>query len=203
MGIRTFVALPLGEGLRARLAEVQQALERQGAFPGYRWLPAGSIHLTLRFLGDTDESRLPAIEEALRRAASGRAAFRMALVQVGCFPNPVRPRVVWLGPAAGDAGVWALMELQGAVERELAPLGFPPEERPFRAHLTVGRPRGEARRLDRIRVEGAFREAERLLAPSPPLLEADRLMFIQSELSRAGARYTPLAAVPLGDVAGG
>ena len=134
--IRTFMAIELPQPVRQVLGEVSQKLAAQVAKGGVRWVQPDRIHLTVRFLGDTAVSQLPTIAANLDAAMQRHAAFSLRLARVGCFPNARRPRVIWVG-LEGD--VAALLKLKKDVDGALRPLGWEVEERPFQAHLTLGR----------------------------------------------------------------
>jgi 2'-5' RNA ligase len=134
-----------------------------------------------------EASRLDAVTAALAGAAAAVPAFHLALGGLGAFPSPARPRVLWagIGEGAGAAGA-----LAARIEAALEPLGFPAEDRSFSAHVTLGRLR--APRADR----GL---ADALAAASPAGRQpVTHVSLMRSELSPRGARYTELAALPLG-----
>jgi len=105
-----------------------------------RWEPVGKIHLTIRFLGDTDENLLPDILRAMRARAGGVPGIPITIGGVGMFPPAGRPRVVWLG-CGDDSG--RLTTFRAGLEEDLVTLGFPKDDRPFRPHFTLGRVRAE------------------------------------------------------------
>jgi 2'-5' RNA ligase len=171
--LRTFVALELPPEVRRAVASAQDRSEH-----AVRWVDPEGAHLTLKYLGPTPEEAVPRIGEALARAAGGVGRLRLSTAGVGRFPG-----ALWLG-LAGDLD--RLAALRDAVEREVSPLGWPTEARPFRPHLTLGRPRpGQAlpRTLDR--------------APPSVAFEVGEVSLMRSELGASGARYSRLLAVPL------
>jgi 2'-5' RNA ligase len=179
------VAVPLPDDLRQRLAATVDRLRPHAS--DVAWVAPANLHVTLKFLGQIDPGRVPALTEALRAAAAPHAPFTLAVTGLGAFPTPGRPRVIWAG-LADAAG--ALRRLAGAVDAAAAALGVPAETRPFAAHVTLGRVR-EARRQPRL--------AEALERPeSFGALAVTRVCLMRSELSPRGARYTELAALPLG-----
>lgn len=191
---RLFVAIDLGEEARAALVAAQAAC-RKLALP-VRWVDPAGAHLTLKFLGDTDADRVDALAAALRTVVAAQEPFALRTGGLGAFPNARRPRVLWLG-LAGD--LERLARLHRALEAALAGLGFPPEERPFRPHLTLGRFR-EGARPDRVDDLAAVIAASSRWPAASLLVDAVRLM--RSELGPGGARYTSLAVAPLGEPAG-
>ncbi len=141
------------------------------------------MHLTLKFLGEQPEERLQAIAGAVRRAAREAAPFELQFRGLGVFPSPQRARIIWAGAAAGAAGLAALARL---LEQALAGEGFPRENRPFRAHLTLGRVRRPLpeQLLRRQLAEGATFVTPASTVPS--------LRLYRSRLTPQGAHYTAL-----------
>jgi 2'-5' RNA ligase len=188
---RLFVALEPPEAVRRRLAAMAVELRRaagRGA-DDIRWVAIENVHLTLQFLGAVPEERLPAVEEAVRAAASAGRALSLEVRGAGGFPNARRPRVVWAG-LTGD--VAAVVDVVAELGRRLAPLGFPPEDRPFSAHLTLGRAR-EGRGAAGF--AGALASAAD--AGGAPWRAAELVLF-ESHLSPKGPRYEALLRAPLG-----
>jgi 2'-5' RNA ligase len=190
--IRLFIAIELPEELKGALVEIGREVAARIPPRTVRWVQPAAMHLTVVFLGETPASKLVAIKEAMAAAAARVAKTSFRAIGVGCFPNPRRPRVVWVGveEAAGN-----LERIKLALDHELAPLGFKPEKRRFSPHLTLGRvnkqaSHQEAAELGRA-VEGAtLREVARV--------EVTRIHLIRSDLRSTGAVYTVLASFPLG-----
>jgi 2'-5' RNA ligase len=189
--IRAFVAIELPDGVRTHLARVQGQL-RPGHEGVVRWVDPRGIHLTLKFLGNIAEARVPAVVEAVRGAAAGVGHFRLGVGGLAAFPNLRAPRVVWVG-LGGD--LEGLSALQRATDRALAALGFPPEGRPFTPHLTLGRVRETASRAERQALGEAV---GRLKAEASAPIEVGSVSLMRSQLTPAGAIYTRLASVALG-----
>lgn len=188
--LRLFVAIDLPEDVRESLGRLQSDIRRHD-LPGLRWTRPEGVHLTLKFLGETPASSLPAIEAALARAVRGAQPFRLALGAPGTFGNRRRPRVLWVD-VEGD--VQPLQQLQAAVERELAAAGFAPEERGFSPHLTLARvpqpsPPGLAERVSRALAAVAAAQGE---------IEVREVVLMRSRLQPSGAVYSRVAAFPLG-----
>jgi 2'-5' RNA ligase len=188
---RLFVALEPPEPVRRRLAALADELRRSaGRGAGeVRWVPPENVHLTLQFLGAVPEERIAAIEAALRDAAAtaGRP-LSLSLHGAGGFPNARRPRVLWAG-LEGEVG--PLAALVTALGVRLAKLGFPPEDRPFAAHLTLGRAR-DGRGAPGL--AGALAAAAQVEATP---WRATELVLFESHLSPRGPRYEAIARVPL------
>ena len=105
-----------------------------------RWVAVPSIHLTLKFLGEIDQTIIPELAESLRLSSESENGLEFHLGGLGCFPNYKNPRVIWCG-LGGDTD--ALVRLQQKVEVACAGLGFSFEDRPFHPHLTLGRVQGK------------------------------------------------------------
>lgn len=180
--VRCFIGLPLPVEYQDRLKSLTTQLARKtGA--GISWTRPGNWHLTLRFLGDVPESGI----EPLSRTLSGLVFDSFDFQAEGCgfFPDRHRPRVVWLGLGKGAEQSKALAL---AVDKQIKPLGFEPEKKPFRPHLTIGRVRKPSKR-DWQSVERAV-NSERW-----PLFRAREFILWQSILGQGGPRYIELARV--------
>lgn len=155
-----------------------------------RWVPAENIHLTLKFLGDVNPNQVEAIQAGLERACHNAYVHQLIAVGLGCFPNPRRPKVVWVGVGGG---VEQLKHLRDQVEAEIAPLGFPTEERPFSAHLTLGRVKTEDSRVQAQ--VGEIIQATHV----GEIAEWTSTIFslMQSTLKPSGAEYNALAQIEL------
>lgn len=177
--VRAFVALELDARLHDALGELQQRLK-----PGLgscRLVRPDGIHLTLRFLGPSTPEQIGALGAPLAAAAGACPAFAAPVRGLGTFPDRGSPRVLWIGMELPEAA----LELQRSCERAARAARFGREERPFRAHLTLGRWRERAPRP-------ALPEAELGAA------RVDSLVLFRSDLHSDGARYTPLARFALG-----
>jgi 2'-5' RNA ligase len=157
-----------------------------------RWTRPASIHLTLQFLGDVAPGKVEAIADALREVCAGQVSFTFRLRGLGVFPNPNRPRVVWVGIEEPSG---TLVALQKGVSQALTPLGFEPEKRAYTPHLTVGRAARNAGRRELAEVGDLITRSE-VGTLSQVLVEQITLM--KSDLQPSGAVYTPLAVLALG-----
>ena len=173
------MALELEARLRQSIGELQARLRAR--LGGIRLVRAEGIHLTLRFLGPTSPAQAEALRPLLAAAAAACPAAEVQVAGLGTFPERGSPRVLWLGLDAPPA----ILETQRACERAARAAGFEPEERPFRAHLTLGRWRDRAPRPD--------------LPPADlGTARLESLILFRSELLPDGAVYTPMAEFALG-----
>ncbi len=174
----------LPDDVRQRLAAEIERLRPHAA--DVAWVAPANLHLTLKFLGQVDEARVPAVAAALATAAAGHRGFDVLVRGLGAFPSPARPRVLWAG-LAEDAG--RLRALAESVDDACGGLGFPRETRAFAGHVTLGRVREPRRRptlADALARGGEFGR-----------VRVARVTLMRSELSPRGARYSELATGPL------
>jgi 2'-5' RNA ligase len=186
--LRTFVAIELDESIKTELQQVQDLLAAQIAPRSVRWVRPAGIHLTLKFLGDTPQDKIEAIQAALVQATVTAQPFAIALAGLGCFPDLRRPQVVWVGLSEPTG---ALMQLRDSVESFVAPLGFPTERRAFRPHLTLGRVSRNVSSAECRRI-GAVVASSDLGGTASGHMMVRSVSYIRSDLQASGAIYTTL-----------
>jgi len=189
--IRSFIAIELPEGIRHALAEVQKHLKRDVA--GVRWVQPASIHLTLKFLGDIPAEQVQPIAAAAMGVVQNEPPLIVGLGGLGAFPNPRRPRVVWVG-IEGD--VERMGRVQTRLEEALEPLGVPREGRAFRPHLTLGRVKDPRRPPDLTRALAD------VTVPTCNSFDVHEILLYKSDLRPTGAIYTKLQHLPFAGSAG-
>jgi len=133
---RTFIAVDLSASMRNYLGRITQELGKYLSKGDVRWIDPDKIHLTLRFLGETDKDKLELIYGIIGESASQCSPFDLELGKLGCFPNANRPRVIWVGFRTDSDSLYSL---QGSLEKKIVNLGWKPEGRKFHPHLTLGR----------------------------------------------------------------
>ncbi len=191
--IRAFVAVELPEPLKAHLGEVQKRLKRLEATSILRWVDPRVSHITLKFLGNVEVARLAAVSEALEQVARTVEPFRVALGELGVFPNIYRPRVLWLGVTDPQGH---FRRLARAVDRAMDRLGFEPETRgPFVPHITLGR---VGRRATTAQRKALGDIVGRVNVPTGYELEVDHMVLMRSVLTPSGPVYTRLSHYWLG-----
>lgn len=141
--MRTFLALPCPSPVREDLVEVREDLTSRMSI---RTVPRENFHVTVKFLGQVTGSRLRDLDALLQRRLPTPGPLSLQLKQLGVFPDPERPRVVW----AGVEPVEPLRELFEAVEAVATELGFDHESHDYRPHVTLGRFTGEVNEPDHL-----------------------------------------------------
>ncbi|MFQ5719956.1 MAG: RNA 2',3'-cyclic phosphodiesterase [Acidobacteriota bacterium] len=180
---RLFIALPLPDTVREAIGRAGVSLGRLLPERVCRFVPADSMHLTLRFLGDTDPERVPALCAGLDAAAAGSHPLDLQPARLGTFGGRGGIRVIFLHLTGDLAGT---SDLAAAIEKVVMPLGYP-AARPFRAHLTLARVRERATRDERRQVGAAV---ERFDCPAWPSFSADEVALLRSRLLPGGAQHT-------------
>lgn len=178
--MRLFIALPLKEHVKDQLDKLTATLKRHGG--SVKWVKADNIHLTLRFLGETEENLVEKIKEHIDEAVKSHRQVPTSITTLGGFPNLNRPRVIWVGI---EENIEALRKMARDIEHRMRDLGFEKEKKPFKAHLTLGRVR-HPKGLENLT---GFMSDYRL--EEMPLL-FDRVVLFKSTLTPQGPIYDRL-----------
>jgi 2'-5' RNA ligase len=184
--IRSFIAVDIGQDVRTNLGQIQARLKRCGA--EVKWVRPEGIHLTLRFLGNISEDEIGLAHQAMVEAAAGRPPFDVEIKGIGTFPEKRRPRVVWTGIEKGKEN---LTDLFQALEKSLVATGFPNADRPFKAHLTLGRIKSQ-RNVDKL-IKSINSEELQIYGS----FAVEKLTLFKSQLHPEGAIYSVLKQAPL------
>ncbi len=175
MLIRSFIALTLSDDIKKYLDVVVADFKRLGI--KVSWTKPGNFHLTLKFLGDIDDSSVPLVTDSLEKVSLGLPS-KCKLTSISAFPNRSRPRVIWYGIQDNISE-----NLYQQIQNICRKLGFQRDSKPFKPHLTLGRVKGERMDISSLldkysdkKVAGQF----------------ESLCLFRSDLSTAGPRYTPL-----------
>ena len=186
--IRTFIAVELPLEVKEHAAKLVKQLQKAEA--DVKWVRPEHMHWTLSFLGNVDLLEIPAVCDAVIEAARPLAPFELVARGAGAFPNAREPRTIWLGTGEGTE---AMCELYGAIARNLDQLGYRPDARNYRPHVTLGRLRERGRgtqELSRLLIQLADYDAGVALV--------DEVVVMSSTLGRDGPTYEPLGHAELG-----
>lgn len=182
--IRSFIALPLSADIQSEIARVQAELMASQA--DVKWDTSDKFHITLKFLGDIEADQAPLIAGELVKSIGTSPPFDLTFSNLGAFPNAERPRVVWIGTRV----IEQVPQLQWKVERVCESFGFAKEDRPFHAHVTLGRVKG-SRNLDRLTAK------LKSVTFKPLIARCSEIHMMRSELRPTGSVYTLLNSIPL------
>lgn len=189
--IRAFIAFDLDHHVIDNVCNVIEILKSR--LPAVRWLPKDNLHLTLKFLGNIEESQVKPIGATLGDELKLFSPCTVNAKGLGIFPDFRRPKILWVG-LAGDQ----LAQIAARIESALMPLGFVPEKRDFTPHLTIGRWREGNRPAKNLRQEiNSWSDFEF------GACVVRQIVLFQSVLKPEGASYSELETVQLGaDLAG-
>src|SRR5512138_765303 len=190
--LRAFLASELSPDLQDTIQSASAGLQQALRGDLVRWVPPRNVHLTLKFLGDVSPSSLDLIKQMMLAEAAQYPAFDVQVEGLGCYPNPRRPRVLWVGLRAPAE----LVSLQRAIETAAARLGYESEERDFSPHLTIGRVRQNASSTDLHSIRAALDEVRIGWLGTA---RVDAVHLFKSELRPEGSIYTRLFSAPLGE----
>ena len=186
--MRLFVAVDPTDAVRAALAAAQATLREASPNADVRWVDPKNLHLTIKFLGNVADERAGDVCAAVTSAVGGHVPIALAARGLGAFPSLRRPRIVWAGLVDGVA---PLRALAAAIDAALEPLGHPREDRPFAAHVTLGRIRS-GKGVDRLAAAvtaGAALDLGRWTTSD--------VVLYQSHLHPTGSIYEPIARLAL------
>jgi 2'-5' RNA ligase len=189
--LRLFIALELSQEVHDQLAKLILDLKKVSPAT-VKWVKPENIHLTLKFLGDTPQAKIPTLQAAVENCCLTKKAFQMVAKGAGVFPTKRQPKVMWAGLNAPPE----LTLLYSALEKTLVDLGYTRETRPFSAHLTLARlnyvsndPAME------ILLKSFFNAESREFG----IVNVRRVTLFQSTLASGGSIYTPLARFQLAE----
>jgi 2'-5' RNA ligase len=169
-----------------KIEEVQRDLKTSHA--DVKWVLPEKIHLTLKFFGNIEESKVDPIVQSIGGLIQRTSPFSIKVQGVGAFPHSKNPRVVWMGLTDEQE---VLATFQKELEGTLAKIGFEPEGRPFQPHLTLGRVRTSRGKDDLVGKMEKHREKEF------GSVEVEEVVLFKSELTPTGPIYTPLRKLKL------
>jgi len=178
------------DAAREALRETREQLQRAAPGRALRWVAPENYHITLLFLGEQDEARIPVIIEAMKTARAGIAPFTVAVQGLGVFPNWNRPSVLWAGVSEGSQ---SLAHMATVLERALLDA---PSGKPLHPHITLARFKTPCRDADGLK-KRLYDATQRLTHTDFGRYELQTISLMQSTLTPDGSVYTELRAVEL------
>ena len=182
---RLFVAIPIGDALRADLTAAVERWRQRPDLAGLRWTEPASWHVTLAFIGPLEMSAVPDLVGRVTDAAAAHQPMQLRTGGVGGFPSTARARVAWYGVNDPDDRLATLAtDVRSAAGVDI--------DGKFRGHITVARAKRE-----QVDLRSWVRDGE---AP-PGEVPVDRVQLMRSHLGRGPARYEVLESIAIGVVA--
>lgn len=180
--MRLFTAISLPDDTKEQLHRLMKPLDK------VRWLDHTQLHITLKFLGETDPAQLKELIKQLNTV--DKPPFGFAINGLGYFPEGDHPRVIW----AGIEDESPIVELHRSIEKACRKAGFDREDRPFKPHITLGKAKGASRDV----VLPFVKEHNGLYISDVP---AEEFILYESRLNSDGAVHEPCAQFPLEGIA--
>lgn len=179
--MRLFIAALIPEEIKRLISEYIKGLRPN--IDGVKWEKSDKLHVTLKFLGEVDDSKLAQISSSLDSLYRKHPPFKMNITRLGGFPGLRNPRVLFMGLSENEE----LSELHTEIQEQLGALGFERDGRKFIPHVTIGR------------VKKKFAIKDTLPLPEKAAFEIRNIGLIKSELNKEGSVYTPVRLFDLGD----
>jgi len=194
--IRAFLAVEIDDEVRAGLSHVQQDLKRRLALhlskdTRMTWGQSNSFHLTIRFLGDTDEQLIGQMRNAMVMVRQSHPIIQIPLDQLHAFPNVRQPRILWVGPSEQwlqSGAATQLATFHQAIEACCRSFGFGPDDKPFTPHLTLARIKAGERQVGQLLAQSGVCDRPLSLGR----ITVGALVMMKSELRPTGSLYTKL-----------
>lgn len=184
--MRLFIAVPIPADIDKKLEEIIARFKRTGA--DVKWVKPESIHITLKFLGETEEKKISEISSTIENLSIKTTDLTAGVQGIGFFPDQKRPRVIWAGlqenkPFLSDAAL--------KIDQSLSALGFEREKRRFSPHLTIGRFRSNRS------LQALISETEKIKVSSFGNFPITCFNLYSSTLKPSGAEYKILRSFDL------
>lgn len=197
--MRLFIAVPLPQLIQKQLTALSENLRKLSTGLPIKWVKPENIHLTLKFLGETNDDTTSLVKGEIQSTAGKFQPIPCKLGGLGAFPNMDRPRVIWTGLESEDK-LANLKSLAGTIDLGMSRLGFQAESKPFSAHLTLGRVKQAKGRFPELisRKLASFTSHLRTTKVEPTELDLERIVLFQSILKPEGPVYERLFEIELG-----
>ncbi len=186
MRLRLFIAIELDDKVKQALDILQERLKRE--LPGLRWVKPNNIHLTLKFLGYTEEDKLPRLKEIVSKAAEETQSFTVTFSGLGAFPNTRNPRIIWVGVKEMSGALQTIVE---RLEKQVTALGLEAEKRSYKPHLTLGRVKERVGRKNFTDILAPFKNED------VGRVVVGEISLIRSDLTPKGPIYTTVHSAKL------
>jgi 2'-5' RNA ligase len=189
--LRSFIAIEIPTEIKQAISAQTANLQKQIG-SSVRWVAAENIHLTLKFLGEISPTNVDVLSQMLQAECEHHPPFTLTIHSLGCFPNPRHARVIWIGVDCPQE----LIRLQREIESTTARLGYAPEDKPFSAHLTIGRVREQATATELQIIKSVIEDVR---IDQLGTFTARSVELFKSDLKPAGPVYSRLFSAPLGN----
>lgn len=183
MVVRCFISIELDEYIKRKISELIDFLRKYEA--DIKWVEPENLHLTLKFLGNTQLEKIQIIKEVLTNISKKIFPFYIKIQGIGFFPNKKYPRVLWVGLENKEK----IIDIQKKIEADMSKIGYKKEEREFDPHITIGRTRSFTKISNLLECLDDYKKYDF------GTLFVDRINIMKSDLTSKGPIYTKLTDV--------
>lgn len=184
MGVRLFIAIEIADAIRENLSKFQNDLKKTST--DVKWVAPENLHITLKFIGATDEEKIDDIITVINQSVINIKPFDLCYSGAGTFPAGKNPRVVFARAVDSND---VLVSLYERLNNQLSTLGITSDERKFEAHVTVGRIKTHKNIKKLMDCVSSYREF------TFGKENIKHLVLMKSDLSREGPTYTRLKTI--------
>lgn len=188
--IRSFISIPLAPGIQSGAVAIVKKLKPLD--DGIRWVPTDNLHLTLKFLGDVDNTEVHEVCKAIRSVTDEFEPFELLFSGAGASPSVEKLKMLYAGVQDPSGSLVAMV---GKLETKLAELRFKREPRDYKPHLTLGRARGSSTRISSELVQTLQTMSDVVLGE----MVVDELNLMASFLDKSGPTYQVMDTIEFGD----
>jgi len=175
--LRLFIAIDIPDEIKRAISELIGRLKKTGS--DVKWVRPETVHITLKFLGEVEESKIKAITDRLEMISKRHAPFELEAVGTGVFPDYSRPRVLWIGIRQNEE----VQKIYEEINTELKALGFEEENRAFKPHLTIGRVKSRSGLNQTLKTLRGFSKRDF------GKISVKEILLMKSTLKPTGAEY--------------
>lgn len=168
-----------------KIIQFENEIKNSGA--NVKLVEPENIHITLKFLGDTEEEHIEKIEEIMKNAVKETDSFEIQLKGAGVFPNQNYIKVMWIGIKNGEK----IGDITKKIDEKISELGFKKERRGFSAHLTIARVRSAKNKDKLMQIIEKYRDTEFAN------IKVNSIILKKSELTSKGPIYTNICEINL------
>lgn len=190
MVVRCFISIELDEYIKRKISELVDFLRKYEA--DIKWVEPENLHLTLKFLGNTQLEKIQIIKEVLTNISKKIFPFYIKIQGIGFFPNKKYPRVLWVGLENKEK----IIDIQKKIEADMSKIGYKKEEREFDPHITIGRTRSFTKISNLLECLDDYKKYDF------GTLFVDRINIMKSDLTSKGPIYTKLTDVIFNNMEG-
>ena len=187
---RSFIAIELPKEVKDKLEVFKDTINRDIRGSEVKWVNINNIHLTIKFLGETDRETIQKIGDFFEQKPNDFPPPNLIISKIGMFPNKYQPKILWVGCSKPSE----LLNIHTTFNKICASLNFPIEKRSFSPHLTIGRVKPNPSLNTVHNIQSVFFKYESIEFGN---FAADKVTIFHSDLKPSGPVYSPVRIIHL------